>query len=189
MTFVSDIESYEKELTPKQQKYIATYIQRLFLEVNKITDISQMEKLPHHLGMFVNKDDSPLDLMRRIVYQAMSRKDLVCTYDDSNLPEIQAGKCEDENHYDWANDLLTQQENDEFYSIVNSAKGGYAKARAKFEDKLNPPDQELHLMLNYDEDNHKLDPNHGVYVCKKCEMDAAENADGYVECDMDSYER
>ena len=155
---VNGLSEYEKELTPKQQKYIATYIQRVYLELQKVNTEKQLDSMPSHLGLFWLKTETPLGLLKHVMSNAMNRKNLICDYKDAELPKSKKGKCESEYH-----DELS-------------------------ENGKNPPNQKLELVLDYDEDSNKFIPNSGNYFCKKCVEDLQENAEGYVSCDMEDYE-
>lgn len=180
--------SMSDELTQQQCKMIATYIQRISLELKKIKTEKEIEKMPNSLGLFWMNVDTPLDLLNRVVYNAMERKNMICSYDDSKLPHEKIGRCEYENHYENAEEdiALTEEEQDQFDKI-NEEKGWW-EAVHHFDNKFNPKDQKLQLVLDYDDDTHKLFPDRGEYVCEKCMEEIKDNSDGYVACDMEDYE-
>ena len=181
------IDRFAEDLKPIQQKYVATYIQRLYLELEKIKTIEELDKLPHHLGMFHSKDDTGLDILKRAMYNAMERRDLICDYKDTQLPMKKRGICQDENHYENVEEdiVLTDKERKQFDKI--NEKHGWVTACSKFDYRFNPTNQELTLVLGYDEDNSKMTEDGAVYVCKTCLEVINDNADGIVECDMESY--
>jgi hypothetical protein len=174
----------KEELTPTQHKYIATYIQRLNLEVQKIKSIEELDKIPHQLGMFYLKDDAPLDILKRALYHAMERKDLICTYDDTKNPKNIRGRCSGENHFENVEESihLTDREQKKFDRI--NEKKGWDAACGAFIDKFNPK-QKLDLVLGYDDDNAKLIENEPNYICPTCMEELNDNADGMVSCDME----
>jgi len=184
------LSEFEEDLKPVQQKYVSTYVQRLYLELQKIKTETEIENLPHHLGIFKLKEDNSLDVLKRAMLNAMSRKDLICDFEDTKHPEKFTGRCQDEDHYENREDdlygMLSEKEMEEFYKIKD--KNGWHEACEKFDDKINPDNQELKLTLGFDEDNQKLNDTEPTYICDYCYQVLVDNADGIVSCDMDDYE-
>ena len=185
---MSEMDEFSKPLDEKQNKSIATYIQRLYLELERTKNEKDYEKLPHQLGIFKLKEENSLNVLKRAIRNAMDRKDLICDYDDSKHPSESTGKCQDEEHYEnvQENYLLNEEQREVFDKISN--KQGWYEACKHFDEILNPENQKLKLTLGYDDDNSKLNDNEPIYICETCMNVLVDNADGMVSCDMDSYE-
>ena len=49
----------------------------------------------------------------------------------------------------------------------------------------NPINQKVHLTYEYDLDNEKMDKRYPSYICKKCQENVNEYAEGSLSCDME----
>lgn len=71
------------------------------------------------------------------------------------------------------------------YDDTKLAKTMIGKCQYEDHDGKNPNNQNLELMLGYDEDSSKFTDDGSIYVCKTCADSINENADGNVSCDME----
>lgn len=178
----------KEDLTPVQQKYIATYIQRMYLELQKMNSIKDLEKLPYHLRVNYDKDTDPLSLAKSILYTAMERRDLICDIDDSRHPKNKIGSCDVETHLeDVAPEISLTKEEKKMFDDINE-KDGWYQACMKFINKFNPENQKVSLLLHLDEDNAKLIDDHPMYACERCMEGIMEESEGGVTCDMEDFE-
>jgi hypothetical protein len=178
----------KEELTPVQQKYISTYIQRLYLETQKMSNIEDLEKLPYHIRIINSKNKDALGLLKTVLYHAMERRDLICDINDSKHAQKKIGSCDVETHLeDVAPEIELSKEEKKEFDMINEKDGWYS-ACMKFINKFNPENQKVSLLLNLDEDNAKLIDDHPIYACERCMEGIMENADGGVTCDMEDYE-
>ncbi len=172
--------------------YILKYLERIKHEIKEpkfswYDFVEMCENTPKlDLTYYIHDHDTKLEFLRMILDKAWARKGLICDFDDTQNPKTIIGKCMGENHYENVEEIisLTQDEKIEFDEIYET--WGWRSACEKFDYKLNPDNQELELVLGYDEEARKYDDNEPTYVCKICMERLLDDCEyGGVTCDME----
>lgn len=175
--------------------YESAYVESVKMRLDRIVSDETEEEFHKSnseiFGFYLkDKTKSKLDTIRALVDKANERRDDICDYDDTTLPKTTIGRCENpDDHYENIGTiaaLLTPEEFEEFDKI--QTEDGWHDACLKFQDKLNPANQELELFLEWGSDESKLSKDSGFYCCKKCADAINENADGGVSCDVEMAE-
>lgn len=210
---ISDSDLLQFKTMIRDNKYVATYIRALKEKMGEIKtrdDLVKLQEIARNSKSFNSEIDStiehlfdaysfstietdPIKLAIKLVNEALDRQGKICDFRDSVLPYTKIGRCENEEHYEIVydsyqgnvdvTDILTEKELEEFEAIKE--KEGEMEAYFKFQDKLNPSNQLLSLLLYSDDDTHKFNDTHGCYACQACADHAAENSECEVSCDMD----
>jgi len=168
----------------RDNKYVATYITSLKPNLEELKDFKTIKaKLtstndkwdvnPNLRVLFSwEPTDNPdaIELLTKLVDQAIARKGKICDFRDSIYPQKIMGVCQGEDHNELYidADLPTQGENEDEEPIVPEIL------------------EELEMILYSDDDTSKFDDRSPSYICKRC-MDYlreyGESAE--VSCDMD----
>ena len=190
----------------RDNKYVSTYIrslQKMMKNYNDVDDLIRAIDLDYNSKSFQTKLDyelenildlgygsktwtqDPIKIINTIIFSAMQREGKLCDFRDSVNPQTKIGRCEAEEHCELlieGNQLTSEQK--QKFDFINKNEG-WKKACDSLEDELNPPNQELSLLLYSDEDTNKFDDNLTCYSCKACSEYSSENSDCEVSCDME----
>lgn len=175
---------------------IATYVKSvnrtlktIKIQQNDELDGETINGLDNHLNSLnfdhINFAKSKLEAVNTMFRFAEDRQEMICDFEDSKHPKHITGRCQYENHYEDKDvgSLLTEDEMKEFDKL-NETENWFV-ACEKFQDKLNPEDQELTITLQIEDDQHKYNDGDPEYVCETCLEEIADNCEGYASCDME----
>lgn len=164
--------------------YQRAYVESLYLVMSKCKTVDAFEE-NYNFGYekYILKSDDIYNAVLQILHKAHERQDEVCDFADSPLPETKIGRCEDDDHIENCEGSveLTEEEQELFNKLNEDDDDPWEH----FEDKINPPDQHLTLILDYNDDETKVRKDHGHYVCDTCLDVIIDNSDGAISCDMD----
>jgi hypothetical protein len=167
--------------------YQRAYVESLYQRTKAVKTPHQFEQKVEmsgdsYLAYLIWHNDA-LGAIDHILYKAHERQDEICDFADSTLPSSIIGRCQYDNHNENHEPELTEEEQEIWDKI--SEEEGWDEACKYFEDKINPANQKLTLVLNYNEDETKVSKDDGEYVCESCMEEINDMADGYPTCDLE----
>jgi len=208
---IADSDLLEFKKTIRDNKYVSTYIRALKEKIQDIPNREELVKLQEKertSKSFADRIDSiiehlfdaysfstietdPVKLAHKLISEALERQGKICDFRDSVQPTTKIGRCENEEHYEIVyedgnvsvSDILTDEEIKEFEDI--SEQEGQMESYLKFQNKLNPTNQLVSILLYSDDDTHKWNDTNGCYACEACAKYCADNSECEVSCDMD----
>jgi len=179
-----------EDIIPKLYQY--AYVESMYNLLCKFKSIDEfMEKVKYGYSdekYWLGKE-KPFNAVVQFLTKAHHRQDEICDFQDSILADKSTGRCGDEDHYEKTDadlSILTEDEQ-KIFDKINDEKGWF-EAHEHFIDKFNPDNQELHLILNFNDDETKVSKSDGYYVCGSCLENIQENSEGNISCDLDMVE-
>lgn len=171
----------------RDNKYVATYIRSLKPNLEEMKDFKTVsQKLnsdqssekwdvnPNVRELFgwkpIEAPDS-VQLLLKLVNDALEREGTICDFRDSIHPEKVMGYCASENHAE----VLQDADDDRAYYDEKDE-----------EWKVKEVLEELEMTLYSQVEINKYNDSYPIYICKLCMKDLQENGDSAeVSCDMD----
>ena len=167
--------------------YQQAYVESLYQRLKNVTTPYQFQQAigdtDEYLSVLVWENDT-LEAIDVILNKAHYRQDEICDFDDSVLPIHLVGRCQYENHYENNEGVELTDEEQEIWDKIYDEEG-FNAAWERFEDKINPDNQKLTLILSSNNDETKMSKDDGEYVCATCLEEVADNCDSLASCDMD----
>jgi len=177
----------DADVIPKLYQY--AYVESMYKILNKFKSTKEfMDSIKYGYSdeKYWLEKEKTFTAVLQFLSKAHKRQDEICDFQDSILAEKSVGSCQDDDHYENIDpDLsLLNEEQRKKYDEINDSDGWY-HANDNFKDIFNPEDQELFLILNYNDDETKVSKSDGYYVCNSCLEVIRDNSEGNISCDMD----
>lgn len=171
--------------------YQAAYVESMYLRLKDVKTLEELKekfKFIDEYCISLTLENKAYDAIKALLQKAHDRQDEICDFADSTLPNTIKGRCQYENHIENNEDTveLTEEEQEKFDKIYEEK--GHVEAWEHFEDKINPDNQTLQLILSWGQDETKVSKDDGEYVCDGCMEEIRDNSEGGLSCDMESVE-
>lgn len=168
--------------------YQYAYVESMYKIFSRFDNLEQLLtnlKYSYSHEKYLMEKKDAFEAVKGILEKAHKRQNEICDFEDSTLDQYSMGMCQDDEHYENAQDSikLTDEEQKKFSQIAEEK--GWSEAWDHFKDKINPDNQKLTLILNFNEDETKCMKEDGYYVCETCLEVITQNSDGGISCDLE----
>jgi len=178
----------DADIIPKLYQF--AYVESMYKIISKFKSTKELMdniKFGYSDEKYWLEKENSFNAVLQFLRKAHDRQDEICDFQDSLLADKSKGRCQDEDHYENTEPdvmgLLNEEEQKKFDEIHD--KDGWYDAHEHFKDIFNPNDQDLSLILNFNDDETKVSKDNGYYVCDSCLEVISDNSEGAISCDLE----
>lgn len=172
--------------------YQAAYVEAEFQKMKDVDEKTDLkEKFKWKMEYYVQDivEGKPLRVVHSLLRKAHDRRDEICDFADAVQPEQIKGRCQYENHsenLDYTPIVpLSESQQKEFDKLCEDENSCVIEVLPQFIDHFNPDNQNLQLILDFGDDESKVQKDGGHYACDRCMEEIRDNSEGNISCDLD----